>query len=81
MAEMTIAQARNGFSSIVADLVSGREKEHVIKKRGVVVARIVPAGQPEEKKRVFGAYKDDPMLIDDDLFDTLDGEIAEEFGV
>lgn len=81
MAELTIGEARNRFSSLIADIVSGRATEHVIKKRDVVVAKIVPADVAEPATRPFGMFRDDPLLMDDDIFDELDAEIADEFGV
>lgn len=81
MAELTIGEARNSFSSLIADLVAGRADEHVIRKRDVVVAKIVPAGRREPASRPFGMFSDNPLLVDDELFDALDAEIAEEFGV
>jgi len=81
MAELTIGEARNRFSSLIADIVQGRATEHVIRKRDVIVAKIVPADAGESTVRSFGMFKDDPLLVDDSLFDELDAEIAEEFGV
>ena len=80
MAELTIGEARNSFSSLIADIVEGRAAEHVIRKRDVVVAKIVPADARESTTRPFGMFSDDPLLVDDSLFDELDAEIAEEFG-
>ena len=80
MAELTIGEARNSFSSLIADIVSGKASEHVIRKRDVVVAKIVPADKRESTKRPFGMFANDPLLIDDELFDLLDAEISEEFG-
>ena len=81
MAELTIGEARNSFSSLIADIVSGRATEHVIRKRDVVVAKIVPADAGEPTARPFGMFRDDPLLVDDGLFDDLDAEIADEFGM
>ena len=81
MAEVSIGEARNKFSSLIADITSGRATEHVIRKRDVVVAKIVPADTAESTVRPFGMFKNEPLLIDDSLFDELDAEIAEEFGV
>ena len=81
MAELTIGEARNNFSSLISDIASGKATEHVIRRRDVVVAKIVPADVKESTVRPFGMFKDEPLLVDDDLFDELDAEIAEEFGV
>ena len=81
MAELTIGEARNNFSSLISDIVSGRATEHVIRKRDGVVAKIVPADARESTVRPFGMFADEPLLVDDSLFDDLDDEIAEEFGV
>lgn len=81
MAELTIGEARNNFSSLIADIVNGRATEHVIRKRDVAVAKIVPVSEEESTARPFGIFKDEPLLVDDCLFDEFDAEIAEEFGV
>ena len=81
MAELTIGEARNSFSALVADLLSGKASEHIIKKRDVAVAKIVPVDKKDAGSRQFGMFKDRPLLLDDGLFDALDAEIAEEFGV
>lgn len=81
MAELTISEARDHFSSLIADLEAGRETEYVIKNRNVPVARLTPvAGSADVSKRV-GLFKDDPLLVDDEWFDEADGEIADLFGV
>ena len=36
---------------------------------------------PKGRGCQFGLFKNDPLLIDDDAFDALDDEIAQEFGV
>ena len=81
MAELTIGEARNNFSALIADLMSSKAHEYVIKKRNVPVARIVAIDKKESGSRPFGLFRDDPLLVDDGLFDSLDIEIAEEFGV
>ncbi len=82
MEEMTIGQARDGFSALIARLLDGSISECVIKNRSKPVARIVPI-TPEAKaaKRVFGIASACPFLTDDDGFDALDAEIAEDFGL
>ena len=80
MAEMTIGQARDSFSALIAQISSGEVGEHVIKNRDVPVARIVPYHAPEDASRRIGISKDRPLVLDDDLFDALDDEIAKEFG-
>ena len=81
MAELTIGEARNGFSALISDLISGKANEHIIKRRDVAVAKIVPVDRRESASRQFGMFKDRPLLLDDGVFDALDVEIAEEFGV
>ena len=81
MAELTIGEARNNFSALIADIVEGKATEHIIRKRDHVVAKIVPADVKEAAARPFGMFKDNPLLVDDSLFDELDAEVAEDFGV
>lgn len=81
MAELTIGEARNQFSALIAELINGEAEEHIIKKRDVPVARIVPYEKPKSKNRVFGLCKDDPIVLDYDVFDALDEEIIEDFGM
>ena len=81
MADLTIGEARSNFSSLIADIVNGRADEHVIRKRDVAVAKIVPVSEKKSTARPFGMLKDEPLLVDDSLFDELDAEIAEEFGI
>lgn len=82
MEEMTIGQARDNFSAIIANLLNGTISECLVKNRDTPVARIVPVAKTSTaEKRLFGIAKNNPFLIDDDIFDALDDEIAEEFGV
>ena len=81
MAELTIGEARNRFSALIAELVNGTAQEHIIKKRNVPVARIVPIDAAEANVRRFGVTKDAPLIVDDDVFDQLDLEIEREFGM
>ena len=82
MKEMTIGQARDSFSSLIANLLSGAVSEYVVKNRDTPVVRIIPyASQPERSARPFGVARNNPLLLDDAAFDALDAEIAEEFGV
>lgn len=82
MEEMTIGQARDGFSALIARLVDGSISECVIKNRSKPVARIVPITTTTQlSKRPFGIACEQPFLIDDNGFDALDAEIAEEFGL
>jgi antitoxin (DNA-binding transcriptional repressor) of toxin-antitoxin stability system len=82
MEEMTIGQARDGFSALIARLLDGSISECVIKNRSKPVARIVPiTAEAEVAKRPFGIASAHPFLADDDVFDELDAEIAEEFGL
>jgi antitoxin (DNA-binding transcriptional repressor) of toxin-antitoxin stability system len=82
MEEMTIGQARDGFSAHIARLLDGSVSEYVIKNRSTPVARIVPImPKAEAAKRPFGIASSCPFLADDDGFDALDAEIAEDFGL
>ena len=55
MEEMTIGQARDGFSALIARLLDGSVSECVIKNRSKPVARIVPiAPVVQATKRPFG---------------------------
>lgn len=79
MAEMTIGQARDSFSSLIANLLNGTVQEYVIKNRDTPVARIVPIASSAGRLAGFGIARDSPFVMDDDIFDALDDEIAEEF--
>lgn len=82
MDEMTIGQARDNFSSVISRLRDGSISECVIKDRSTPVARIVPfTPKVEVAKRPFGIAREQPFLIDDELFDALDAEISAEFGL
>ena len=61
--------------------MNGTAQEHIIKKRNVPVARIVPIDAAEANVRRFGVTKDAPLIVDDDVFDQLDLEIEREFGM
>ena len=80
MEEMTIGQARDGFSALIARLLDGSISECIIKNRSKPVARIVPITPAvQATKRPFGIARACPFLTDDDGFDALDAEIAEDF--
>lgn len=81
MTILTISEARNSFSAIVADLESGRESEYVIRDRDVPVARIVPYAAPKGVSKRYGLLREKPLVLDDDVFDALDAEVADLFGV
>ena len=82
MEEMTIGQARDGFSALIARLLDGSVSECIIKNRSKPVARIVPITPVvQATKRPFGIASACPFLTDDDGFDALDAEIAEDFGL
>ena len=78
---MTIGDARDKFSSLVADIATGAVPECIIMNRRKPVAKIVPFEAERKPKRVFGIAKDSPFLADEAAFDALDAEIADEFGV
>ena len=81
MTEVTIGQTRNSFSAVIAELASGRTSEYLIKNHSAPLARIVPVEPEPTAARTFGISKADPFVLDDGVFDALDAEIAEEFGV
>ena len=82
MEEMTIGQARDNFSALIANLLSGAVSEYVVKNRDTPVVRIVPVRpRAAAPARPFGIAQGNPFLLDDDAFDALDAEIADEFGV
>ncbi|MBQ9059297.1 MAG: hypothetical protein IJ125_08955 [Atopobiaceae bacterium] len=81
MSSCTIAETKNGLSAILAALESGAEREHIIKNRDVPVAVILPYNKRPNAPRRFGFAKDDGKVIDWEMFDDMDHDIAEEFGV
>lgn len=81
MTSLTISEARNRFSSVISELESGREDEYVIKNRDVPVARIVRYSPERDVSKRFGLFKDKPLVVDDGVFDQLDDEVADLFGV
>lgn len=81
MNELTISEARDRFSSLIADLDAGRESEYVVKNRNVPVAKITAFHRENDVTKRVGLFKDEPLLADDDWFDEADSEIAELFGV
>lgn len=81
MAEVTIGQARDNLSAIIAELVNGTVDEYIIKNRSTPVVRMTRIEPENLEPRPFGLAKDDPLLLDDEAFDALDAEIAAEFGV
>ena len=82
MSSMTIAKTRNNLSAIVSSIERGDIAEHLIRNRDRVVAKIVPIEVVEADGRRIGIAKDDPAFrIDDELFDELDDDIAEAFGL
>ena len=80
MSSASVAETKNNLSAILASLASGAEREHIIKNRDVPVATIT-AYSSSSGKRLFGFAKDDEWEIDWDVFDAMDAEIADEFGV
>ena len=80
MSSSSIAETKSNFSSILASLADGVEREHVIKNRNTPVAIIVPYGSRGEAPRHFGFAKDAAKPVDWDAFDAMDADIAEMFG-
>ncbi|MBQ9068092.1 MAG: hypothetical protein IJ131_03385 [Eggerthellaceae bacterium] len=80
MSEATLYDTRNNLSSVIDDLLSGKSKEHVIKRRETPVARIVPIEPAVDASKRIGAFRDAPAMLDDDLFDAMDAQVAELFG-
>ena len=78
--ELTIGEARDKFSSLIANIAAGTMPEYIVKNRKTPIAKIVPVDKPATK-RIFGIAKSDPFLTDDAAFDALDAEIAAEFDV
>lgn len=79
---MTIAKTRDNLSSIVSSIERGDIPEHLIRNRDRVVAKIVPIETATVDCRRIGVAKGDPAFqIDDDLFDELDADVAEIFGL
>ena len=78
--EMTIGQARDGFSALISALASGLASEFIIKKRDTPVARVVPIRESAKPARQFGIASGNPFLLDDEAFDAMDAEIANEMG-
>lgn len=81
MSEATIYETRNNLSAVVDDLLSGVTREHIIKRRDTPVARIVPIQPAVDVTKRIGAFKDNPSLLDDELFDELDMQVADLFGI
>lgn len=81
MPELTISQARDHFSALIADLEAGRASEYIIKNRDMPVAKLVPANGGADTSKRIGIAKDAPLLLDDDWFDETDDEVAALFGV
>ena len=79
--KLSIGDARDRFSSLVADVASGAVPEYVIMNRKKPVVKIVPFETARKPARMFGIAKDSPFLIDEAAFDALDAEIADEFGM
>lgn len=79
--EVTISEGRDRFSSIIADIESGKFDSCIIKRRNTPVATITPLPDYKDVSKRFGLLKDEPLLVDDDAFDAMDAEIAEMFGV
>lgn len=81
MTELTISEARDHFSALIANLESGRESEYVIKNRSIPVARLTPAANTNDVSKRVGLFKDCPLLLDDEWFDETGDDIASLFGV
>ena len=77
--EASIYETRNNFSAIIDDIVSGRVKEHIVKKRDKPVVKLSGAESRQTVK--IGAAKDVRFLSDDDALDKHNDEIAALFGV
>ena len=81
MSESTVYETRNNLSAVIDDLLSGRVAEHIIKRRDKPVARMVPIADQSDVSKRIGLTRDNPVLLDDELFDALDDDVAELFGV
>ena len=82
MSRAALRETKNNLSAYVDAVASGREPEHVITKHSRPVAKIVPIRQKGDVSKRIGLCKDDPRFaIDDKVFDAMDADVAELFGV
>ena len=81
MSSATIAQTRDGFSSIVQQLVRGELSEHYVMNRNRPVAKIVPVTSTRDVSKRIGAKRGEWNGFDYETFQELDAEIAEAMGV
>ena len=81
MTEATVYETRNSLSAVIDSLVSGQVDEHIVKRRGTPVARIVPIEPTTDTSKRIGLTHKSPILLDDEAFDALDADVAELFGV
>ena len=81
MSTCSVVETKNNLSAILADLSSGAETKHVIEKHGKPVA-VITAYKPRSRPiRGFGFAKGRGKTVDWGAFDTMDEEIAREFGI
>ncbi len=82
MCQVNMYQAKTEFSKLVAMLERGEEEEVIVCRDGVPVARIEKILK-SSRKGMFGCAKDKMHLPENfwDDFDSMDSEIAEDFGV
>lgn len=82
MCRVNMYQAKTEFSKLVAMLERGEEEEVIVCRDGVPVARIEKITK-NSRKGMFGCAKGKMHLPENfwDDFDSMDNEIAEDFGV
>ena len=80
MSSGSITETKRRLSAILASLENGSEDEHVIKRRNIPIAIIVPYRVKQDHSRTFGFAKDNGKEIDWEAFDAIDNEIAKRFG-
>ena len=79
MTQINVLEAKNGLSSLLSLIESGREDSVVIARRGKPVARLVPY-EPNTSMRV-GIAAGEVLVADDWDINEGDTEVADLFGV
>jgi antitoxin (DNA-binding transcriptional repressor) of toxin-antitoxin stability system len=79
METINIFQAKTNLSKLIEKVESGKEKEIIIARRGLAVARLTAVTNQIEKGRRIGVAAG--RLVVPDNIDTDNEEIARLFGV
>ena len=79
MTQVNVLEAKNGLSSLLGLIESGRERSVVIARRGKPVARLVPYA-PDTSSRI-GVAAGEVLIADDWNMHEGDDEVASLFGV